>query len=128
MRTASGATRSRFFFRTSRNKSMSRVLYAAELFWRRDSWRSTPPATPVPARSLDIPLRKSEHTVMPRHLLAAMRTLLLLPLFLLAALPAPAADVPGDAPKGPAPAADAQPPLRRLLYVAVPGIRDYLEY
>jgi hypothetical protein len=61
---------------------------------------------------------------MPRDLLAVLRTLLLVPLFLLAALPAPAA----DAPKEPAPAGDSQPPLRRLLYVAVPGIRNYLEY
>jgi hypothetical protein len=73
-------------------------------------------------------LRKSEHIVMPRELLAVLRTLLLVPLFVLAALPAPAADEPGGKGTGAAPAADGQPPLRRLLYVAVPGIRDYLEY
>jgi hypothetical protein len=72
-------------------------------------------------------LRKSEHIVMPRDLLAVLRTLLLLPVFLLAALPAPGADALA-AGKEPAPAGDAQPPLRRLLYVAVPGIRNYLEY
>ena len=61
---------------------------------------------------------------MPRALLGLLRKLLLVPLFLLAALPAPAADTPGS----PALAGDVRPPLRRLLYVAVPGIRNYLEY